>query len=78
MAQVFFYKMDANYVRPSKNLRIVLGALFIQYIESLSVEPTILAIQENIYMQYFVGLSVLTTAPKNSTKKLFINAFYLG
>ncbi|HKK88776.1 MAG TPA: IS5 family transposase [Saprospiraceae bacterium] len=63
MAQVFLDQLSDNTGRPSKNLRVVLGALFIKHIENLSDERTILAIQENIYMQYFVGLPGFTTEP---------------
>jgi hypothetical protein len=63
MAQVFLDQLSENTGRPSKNLRVVLGALFIKHIENLSDERTVLAIQENIYMQYFVGLPGFTTDP---------------
>jgi len=63
MAQVFLDQLSENTGRPSKNLRVVLGALFIKHIENMSDERTILAIQENIYMQYFVGLPGFTADP---------------
>jgi hypothetical protein len=63
MAQVFLDQLSDNTGRPSKNLRVVLGALFIKHIENLSDERTIQPIQENIYMQYFVGLPGFTTQP---------------
>ena len=37
--------------------RIVLGALIIKHHEELSDEGTIYSIKENLYMQYFIGLS---------------------
>ena len=40
-----------------KEVRVVLGALIIKHHENLSDEGTIVSIQENIYMQYFLGLS---------------------
>lgn len=43
--------------------RLVLGAMLIQYIEKLTDRGTITAIQENPYMQYFVGLTHFTTTP---------------
>ena len=43
--------------------RIVLGALIIKHHESLSDVGTIEAIQENIYMQCFIGLSSFKTEP---------------
>jgi len=39
-----------------KDARLVLGALIIKHQENLSDEGTIEAIQENLYMQYFLGL----------------------
>ena len=39
-----------------KDACIVLGALIIKHHESLGDEATIFAIQENLYMQYFLGL----------------------
>lgn len=39
-----------------KDARIVLGAMIIKHRESLSDEGTIASIQENLYMQYFLGL----------------------
>ncbi|WP_442504768.1 transposase [Porphyromonas levii] len=37
--------------------------MLIQYIEKLTDRGTITAIQENPYMQYFVGLTYFTTTP---------------
>lgn len=56
-------RMASKRGRGSINLRYILGALFIKGLESLSDEDTIRAIQENIYMQYFVGLREFTTEP---------------
>ena len=39
-----------------KDARIVLGAIIIKHHENLSDEGTIESIQENLYMQYFLGL----------------------
>jgi hypothetical protein len=40
---------------------IVFGALIIKHIENLSDQKTIQPIQENIYMQFFVGLEGFQT-----------------
>lgn len=42
---------------------MIIGALIIKHKMNLSDEETILAIQENPYMQYFVGLSEFTDQP---------------
>ena len=47
--------------RPGISPRTVLGALIIKHKENLSDEKTIQAIQENIYMQFFVGLTGFQT-----------------
>jgi transposase, IS5 family len=56
-------RMDSKRGRGSIDLRYILGALFIKGLENLSDEDTIRAIQENIYMQYFVGLREFITEP---------------
>ncbi|MCL3853732.1 transposase [Parabacteroides sp. GYB001] len=45
------------------NTRMIVGALVIKHKMNLSDEETILAIEENPYMQYFVGLSEFTDKP---------------
>lgn len=47
----------------NKPARLIIGALLIKHKMNLSDEETILAIQENPYMQYFVGLSEFTDKP---------------
>jgi hypothetical protein len=55
--------MDTDRGRPGKNPRLILGALIIKHKENLSDQGTIDTIQENIYMQYFVGLKAFQTEP---------------
>lgn len=47
----------------NKPARMVVGALIVKHKLNLSDEETILAIQENPYMQYMLGLSEYTEAP---------------
>jgi hypothetical protein len=47
----------------NKPARLIIGALLIKHKMNLSDEETILAIQENPYMQYFAGLSEFTDKP---------------
>lgn len=47
----------------NKSARMVIGALIIKHKMNLSDEETILAISENPYMQYFVGLEEFTSDP---------------
>lgn len=62
MAKILMRAMS-NQGRPSVDLRYVLGALVIQSIENETDEGLILRIQENIYMQYFIGLPCFSTRP---------------
>ena len=57
MTTVFLRSMSVAEGRPSVDLRTVLGTLLVKHIENLGDERTIEYIQENIYAQYFVGLS---------------------
>ena len=47
----------------NKPARLVVGALIIKHKMNLSDEETILAIQENPYMQYMLGLSEFSDKP---------------
>jgi len=47
----------------SINPRVALGALIIKHLANLSDEETILQIQENMYMQYFLGFSSFNVDP---------------
>lgn len=60
-ANLYISLMNTSQGRPGISPRIVLGALIIKHKENLSDEKTILAIQENIYMQFFVGLEGFQT-----------------
>jgi len=63
MAKIFYTTMSADEGRGSIDLRVVLGALLVKHIEGISDEDTIVYIQENIYAQYFVGLSSFHVEP---------------
>ena len=49
--------------RPPLSARIVIGALIIKHLNNYSDEETVLQIQENMYLQYFVGYSSFTCDP---------------
>ena len=52
----------------SINPRVILGAVIIKHLKNLSDEETILEIQENVYLQYFIGYSSFSTqAPFDSS-----------
>ncbi len=62
LAQVLMKSMS-DQGRASIDLRYVLGVLIIQSMENLTDEGVLQAVQENIYMQYFIGLPSFTTQP---------------
>lgn len=53
----YYSRMDKSMGAGAINARIVLGALIIKHHEGLSDTGTIDSIKENLYMQYFLGLS---------------------
>jgi hypothetical protein len=57
LSKGYYKKMSANRGRPAKNARLVIGAVIVKHKLNLSDEETVLQIQENPYLQYFVGLS---------------------
>lgn len=62
-ASAYMTMMNGGFGRPGVSPRIVLGALIIKHLEKLDDRGVIQAIQENIYMQYFVGLKEFTIDP---------------
>jgi hypothetical protein len=62
-ATVYMSLMNSQIGRPGLAPRMVLGALIIKHKENLDDRGVILAIQENIYMQYFVGLKGFSADP---------------
>ena len=62
-ASAYMSMMNVDFGRPGISPRIVLGALIIKHLEKLDDRGVIAAIQENIYMQYFIGLKEFTPHP---------------
>jgi IS5 family transposase len=62
-ASAYMSMMTADFGRPGISPRIVLGALIIKHLEKLDDRGVIAAIQENPYMQYFIGLKEFTPHP---------------
>ncbi|MFT6748011.1 MAG: IS5 family transposase [Glaciecola sp.] len=62
-ASLYVSTMDIKKGRPGISPRIVLGALIIKHLEKLDDRGVIAAIQENIYMQFFVGMSGFNSDP---------------
>ena len=62
-ASAYMSMMSSDFGRPGVTPRMVLGALIIKHLEKLDDRGVIQAIQENVYMQYFVGLKEFKVAP---------------
>jgi len=62
-ASAYMSMMTTDFGRPGISPRIVLGALIIKHLEKLDDRGVIAAIQENPYMQYFIGLKEFTPYP---------------
>jgi hypothetical protein len=63
LADTYNDAMCANNGRLALPARLAMGALFVKHLLKISDEETILQIQENVYLQYFVGLEVFQEAP---------------
>jgi len=57
LAEGYYQGLSAQSGRPAKDARLVIGAVIIKHKLSLSDSETVQQIQENPYMQYFVGRS---------------------
>jgi IS5 family transposase len=62
-AQKYILMMNQGFGRPGVSPRVVLGALIIKHMEKLDDRGTIMMIQENPYMQYFLGLKGFSISP---------------
>ncbi|MEA3381261.1 MAG: IS5 family transposase, partial [Pseudomonadota bacterium] len=56
LAEGYYQSLSSKRGRPAKDARLVIGAVIIKHKLCLSDEETVQQIQENPYMQYFVGL----------------------
>ena len=60
LAQVYYSRMCSDNGTPTKDARLVIGAMIIKHKQKLSDRESIETIRENVYMQYFLGLSNYT------------------
>jgi len=58
LANGYYSSFHETHGRPAKDARVVIGAVIIKHKLCLSDEETIMQIQENMYLQYFIGLKV--------------------
>ena len=56
LAEAYYQGFSATQGRPTKDARLVIGAVIIKHKLCLSNRETVAQIQENPYLQYFVGL----------------------
>ncbi len=56
LAEGYYQGISATQGRPAKDARLVIGAVIIKHKLCLSDRETVAQIQENPYLQYFVGL----------------------
>ncbi len=73
IAHIYYKKMSAKMGAPSKDARIVIGALIIKHKLNLSDEETVLQIQENPYLQYFLGYSNYDDSVPPFVPELFVS-----
>lgn len=57
LSEAYCKNLSTNQGRPAKKARLVIGAVIIKHKLVLSDEETVYQIQENPYLQYFVGFS---------------------
>lgn len=62
-AKVYAKSLSDDFGRPSKDARLVIGAMIIKQMKRLPDEEVIPEIQENPYLQYFIGLKEFTHEP---------------
>jgi len=60
---IYHKTLREDFGRPAKDSRLVIGAMIIKHKKGLPDEEVIPEIQENPYMQYFVGLKAFTNKP---------------
>lgn len=72
LAAYYYKTMDSQKGRPCKDARLVIGALIIKHKLNLSDEETVLQIQENPYLQYFVGFSRFEDSEPPFVPSLFV------
>lgn len=63
LAAIYYQCMSADQGAPSLDARIVIGAMIIKHKLKLDDREVVETIRENLYLQYFVGLSAYTAAP---------------
>lgn len=63
LAKIYAESLSEDMGRPSKDARLVIGAIIIKHKKGLPDEEVIPEVQESPYLQYFVGLQEFTHEP---------------
>ncbi len=61
LANIYYRKMSSDFGAPSLSARMVIGTVIIKHMLNIDDREVVAQIQENMYLQYFVGLSSFTT-----------------
>ncbi len=61
LANIYYKKMNTDFGAPSLSARMVIGAVIIKHMLNIDDREVVAQIQENMYLQFFVGLSSFTT-----------------
>ena len=72
LAEAYYQGLSEKRGRPMKDARLVIGAVIIKHKLCLSDRETVAQIQENPYLQYFVGL------PGYQMKKPFVPSLFVS
>lgn len=62
LANIYYHDMRSDFGAPSLSARMVIGAVIIKHILNIDDREVVDQIRENIYLQYFVGLSGFQTS----------------
>ena len=62
LANIYYRRMNSDFGAPSLSARMVIGAVIIKHMLNIDDREVVSQIQENMYLQYFVGLSSFSTA----------------
>jgi len=63
LAEVYYQSMSVEHGKPSIDGRRIIGSIIIKHKLKLSDEETVMQIQENPYLQYFLGYSSYESEP---------------
>ena len=78
LANIYYRKMNSGFGAPSLSARMVIGAVIIKHMLNIDDREVVAQIQENMYLQYLVGLSSFTTKEPFDPSLLVTIRYRLG